>query len=455
MAEKKFEEASRKARDLFQKGTQCMERDNFEYAMDLFLSVLDMEPNLTRARSALRAAQVKQYQTKKVSHAMTSLSGMGKKMKAGGLLKKEPLQALRLSEELLCKDIYNTSFVNMNIEAAKAAGMPEVGVLTLELAKQADPQNADMLQKLGDLYTEVERHADARDCYEIIFRMKPKDQAALKQLKDAEALASMQKGKWEQEGSFRDKVKDSDAATKSAQNEQVAESEDNIEQSINSIKREIKKEPENVNNHRALARVLAKAKRFQESIDALDAAQVAAGAADPQIDLAISQTRIQEYEFNIKGLRADGKEAEADALETKKVAFAFNDLQDRVKRYPNDLQFRFDYGVMLFDKDEINDAVQQFQLAQRNPSSRIRALYYMALCFKSKNQYDIALEQLEKAAAELNVMDENKKDIVYEMGLLCELMENKEKAIELYKTIYSADIGFRDVAERIEQAYEK
>jgi len=126
-----------------------------------------------------------------------------------------------------------------------------------------------------------------------------------------------------------------------------------------------------------------------------------------------------------------------------------------VQRYPNDLQFRYDLGVLLFQRGQLNEAIREFQISQRNPQRRTRSLYYMALCFKHKNQHDIAMEQLEKASSELHVMDDTKKDILYEMGIISELMKQPAKAAGFFKEIYSVDIGFKDVASRIEKAYEK
>ena len=77
------------------------------------------------------------------------------------------------------------------------------------------------------------------------------------------------------------------------------------------------------------------------------------------------------------------------------------------------------------------------------------------MCFKQKKQYDIAMEQLQKAASELNIMDDTKKDILYEMGAVDEMMGHREKAAQYFKEIYSVDIGYRDVAEKIEKAYAK
>ena len=52
-------------------------------------------------------------------------------------------------------------------------------------------------------------------------------------------------------------------------------------------------------------------------------------------------------------------------------------------------------------------------------------------------------------------MDETKKDVVYEMGVLAEQMGRKDEAIAFFKEIYSVDIKFRDIAQRIESSYKK
>ena len=63
------------------------------------------------------------------------------------------------------------------------------------------------------------------------------------------------------------------------------------------------------------------------------------------------------------------------------------------------------------------------------------------------------MEQLEKAASEIYSMDDTKKDITYEMGTICEAMGQPQKAAEYFKAIYAVDIGYKDVADKIDQAY--
>ena len=59
---------------------------------------------------------------------------------------------------------------------------------------------------------------------------------------------------------------------------------------------------------------------------------------------------------------------------------------------------------------------------------------------------DLASQQLEEAAQEVSSMDAMKKEIVYNLGLVYELMGEGDKSIAAMKQIYQAESGYRDVA---------
>lgn len=192
---------------------------------------------------------------------------------------------------------------------------------------------------------------------------------------------------------------------------------------------------------------------FSEAITVLQDAQTVSGARDPQIDQTISTIRLQSFDEEILKLKAANMTVAAEAKQQDRDLFLFNDTQDRVARYPNDLQIKFEFGALLFQQDRINEAIQQFQSSQRNAQRRIESLYYIGMCFKAKQQYDMAIEQLQKAISELPVMDDTKKKIIYELGLLFDLVDRKAEAMEHFKQIYQLDIGYRDVAAKVEQGY--
>lgn len=458
MAEVALENAPRKAREYYEKGMASFERGNYDYAMDMYLLALDIAPGLFRARQFLRAAALKKAQGKKssvFSRAMGVLGGSGAIVKIQANIKKKPEQAMREAEDLLRKDLLNPTFINVASEAAVAAGMPEVAILNLELAREHIARDAKTIEWLAELYTDVNRMHDARLMYEELVRLKPNDPMAVKKLKDATALDTMQRGKWNEATSYRDIMKDSKQATLLEQQSKAVKTAQDIDALIEETRRKMEAEPANINYKRSLAELMTKAERYDEALAVLEQAQQASGGADPQIARLASQIKLDQIDKAIETFKAAGNEAGLEEKRRERADFLFKDAADRVHRYPNDLQFKYEYGVLLFERGMTNEAIQQFQRSQQNPQRRIRSLYYMALCFKAKQQLDIAAEQLERAASELQILDDTKKDIIYELGSVYEVMGENAKAEDLFKEIYAVDIGYRDVAAKIEKSYKK
>jgi len=458
MAEVLLEDAPRKARDYFEKGFAAMERGSLDYAMDMFMSALDLEPRLLHVRKYLRGAALKKAKDKNpnaLTHILSSIAGLGTLMSASGAMKKKPMEALKSAEKLMRADPLNLTFINLLGRAAVAAGLPEVAIQTLEIARDHYPMNVELLRWLGNLYIEIKNTYAARLCFEEIYRLRPNDPKALKALKDSAALDTMQKGGWSDAGSYIDVMKDTKESKLLEQAAKAVMSTDDLDDLIRDTKGKLQREPDNINYRRALADYLTRAERFDEALNVLREVQQTAGRADPQLDRNISVIRTRKFDHEIEKLHAAGDGAGVDAMKKEKEKFLLDDAVDRVKRYPNDLQFHYELGLLLFERGSLNEAIQEFQLSQRNPQRRTRSLYYMAMCFKQKKQYDIAMEQLQKATSELFVMDDSKKDICYEMAQISELMGQPDKAVGLYKEIYSVDISFKDVSDKIEKAYKK
>jgi len=460
MAEIQLEQAPRKAKEHYDKGFAAFERGNFDYAMDMFELALGVCPQLTRARKFLRMSQVRKLKAGGriggLSDAMSSLSGIGGVMSISGLIKKDPAKAVAKAEGLLRKNPLNPQFVKLAVDAALAADMPESAVITLEQFVENKPGDVEMMRLLAKILQDVQRYHEARLIYEEVATLKPTDPKSIKDVKDAAALDSMQRGRWEDQSTdFRGKLKDSKEALSLEREAKAVKSEKDADALIDELKLKIIREPANINYQRSLAKVYLDAHRFDEGIGVLEKANTAAGGADPQIDRALADAKLRKLDHEVAALRGAGREEEAVALENEKDRFLLEDAEDRARRYPNDLQFKYELGVLQFEHDLINEAIGQFQLSQRNPQRRIRSLYYLARCFGRKGQNDIAAEQLEKAKSELMLMDDTKKDIVYELGCVFEATGNIEKALEQFKEIYSVDIGYRDVAEKIEKYYKK
>jgi tetratricopeptide (TPR) repeat protein len=73
----------------------------------------------------------------------------------------------------------------------------------------------------------------------------------------------------------------------------------------------------------------------------------------------------------------------------------------------------------------------------------------------AKELFDLALEQLKQPAESLTVVDELKKEVLYLLAQCYERLDKQEDAIQQYKAIYSNDIGYRDVSQKINKFYGK
>lgn len=457
MAEVKVEELPRKMRELFDKAAAALERGNQEYAMEMLLALLDQEPRLLQARKLLRAAQLRQLREKGGSSAgrlLAGLTSLPAVMQITALIQKDPIKALSRIERLMMKDPLNRQYCTLLVKAAEAAKLYEIGIHTLEMLLENKPDDIELLTWAARLHDEEGDTKGAREIYERIAELRPNDPQAIKALKDAQARDTMRQGRWEevgQAGDFRKLIKDTEEAELLEKQAKAVKTADDAAQLIEDLKTKIQREPGNINYRRALADHYVRLDRFDEALEALREADAMSGGGDPQIDRAINTVTLKKYDAEIKALRDAGREAEAKAKEQEKDRFMLEDAARRVNRYPNDLQFKYEYGVLLFEHGQYTEAIAQFQQAQRNPQRRLRSLYYLALCFERKGQLDIAVEQLQKAASEMSLMDDTRKDVIYELGLLHEKMGQPEKALDYFKEIYAVDISYRDVAQRVER----
>ncbi|MBL7114453.1 MAG: tetratricopeptide repeat protein [Kiritimatiellae bacterium] len=460
MAEVVIDAVPQKVRDLFNKGFSALERGRLDYAIDMLSECLIDVPQFLQARRFLRAAEMQLYKAN-CGSSVSRIAALASTLPLYpvALLKmyKGGLPAVNAVDKLLRKAPLFKPYMLMFAHAAESADMPEAAVQMLEIGREHHVDDAQILEGLGEAYVKGERHKDAIACYERVCELRPNDPAALKLLKDAMALDSLSSD-WsqagEEGGSFQDLVRDSDEAKRLEKESKAVKSEADINLLIDDTLKRIEAEPENTNYYRSLSRLYAQIHSFDDAENTLKKA-IELAPGDPEIENALMNVRVQRFDAQIKELDAQGDAEAATAMRGERDQFVFDDLQDRVHRYPNDLMLRYKLGVIMYENKYITEAIQQFQLAQRNAKNRTRALYYLGMCFNVKGQFDLAAQQLQTAASELSVMDGTKKDILYAMGEIAEKTGDTVSALEYFKQIYQVDIQFRDVAQKVEKGYGK
>jgi len=466
MPVKTEKELSESLRALWLKAVSAIELRNFGYAISLLQEILKLEPEFLTGRQLLRRTEVTKSKSAKKSFFNISTAPIGV-MKAQREVKKNPRGAVEMLEEVLEGEPYNRQANLLLKEAAMAAGWSETAVFALQTLLEENPRDVKVLNELGRLYHELGDHENEVEIYNRLTAINPLDAQALRLSKDASARASMKRGGWTQAESYRDLIKDKDEAISLEQQSRIRLTGEALDQQIAETYSRHQAEPENLDFARRLGALSEQKDDFESAIRWYQYAVDIAKGADTGLLRKISDLKIKCLEREIATLEeflsAHGTRDEVytekceqlGAAKVNRAEILIADAQERVKRNPTDLQLRFELGENLFTARRFREAVPELQRARQNPHARLKAMNVLGCCYAELGMLDLAMKQLEEASQEISSMDEMKKEIVYNLGLVYERMGDLEKALSCMKQIYEVDYGYRDVAQRVESSYNR
>jgi len=448
------------------KAMSAYELKNYGYAIQLCQAILKELPGFLDGRKlARRAAAAKSSSSKKSLFGGLSGSSFST-MKAQGLLKKSPVQAMDAVEKILEADPHNAQANQILREAAMAADLPETATFALETIVDGNPKDTKTMHELAKHFLKTDQPDRAVEVYNKITEVTPTDLAAIKAGKDAAARASMKTGGWETAESYRDIIKDKDTAVALEQQNRVVRSAEMIDNLLAELHQKIDENPSHIDTAKRIAELYEQKDDTENAIQWYDYTSSLAGGTDGALVRKASLLRLRQIDDAIQAWEAyvEGN-PEADDIEQSKqqleelrgqrTEYELAEARTRVDRNPTDLVARFDLGKILLAAGMHQEAIPELQKAQQNPSVRLKAMNLLSQCYLAKGMGDLAAKTLEKAASELLSMDSTKKEVVYNLGLAYEQAGDMEKSLDCMKQIYEADYDYRDVAQRVEGAYQR
>ncbi len=464
MAVKTEKELSEDQRAHWLKAVAAIELRNFGYAISLLQGILKQEPQFLTGRQLLRRTEVTRLKAAKKKFFNVSTASVAV-MKAQREMKKDAKRAVELIEKILEDEPYNKQANLALKEAAVAAGWLETGVFALQTLLEENTRDTKLLHELARLYHELGESEREVEIYNRISAIDPADAAAMRLGKDASARDSMKSGGWAAAGSYRDLIKDKEAAVSLEQQSRMQLTEESLGRQIAEVYALHEAEPQNID----IARRLGALSEQKDDLDAAIAwyryASDLTHGSDPGLIRKISDLGVKVTEREIAALEESiannagdtmvltEKNSALAAAKKRRAEMLIEEARKRVERNPTDLQFRFELGEHLMNAGHFREGLPELQRARQNPNARLKAMNALGRCYRELGMFDLAAKQLEEAAREIATMDATKKEIVYNLGLVYERMGNREKSLACMKQIYEADYGYKDVAMRVESSY--
>jgi len=458
MPEKTIDQINRTARDQYQKALGAVERNNLDYAVEMLQQCLAQEPNFLQGRKHLRAVQMKRAESQgALKRAMTGAKIQPMLLKARTILSKNPAEAIAIAEQALSEDPKNAQSLLLLAEAAETAQIPELTAQTLEHYAKLNPKDTKTAHWLARTYTGMSRHDLARATYNRILQVNPADFDAQKGIKDATAQSAMRGGGWDEAKSYRDVIKDKDEAVALEQQSRVVRAEDMIENLIQENLAKLQADPKNPVIRRELGKLYGQKGDYDRALEYLEALFASEAGADPTLEKEISEVKEKRIsdalEHKKQQLQSQPNntalQAEVARLELEFDQIKLQDAFRLVEKYPNDLMYRYDLGVLYVKTGDVQNAIEQFQRSVGQPQRRVPSLNYLGQCFQQLGLHDLAIDQYTKAIEELPLMDGVKKEITYNLGCAYDALGDTEKAVAEFKKIAAVDFGYRDVRAKI------
>ena len=451
MLEKDYQSVGGEARQLWEKGYDTLEKKNYDYAMELLTMALEKEPAFFDCRMALRAAQVKKHEGMGKLAKMAAAAGSATHMAAAklALSKKSYFGAMNSAEKVLCADPYNSVGHRVIVDAAHALDYPQTMISSLQLLKKANPKDNEIAKELGEALEMLGDWDTAENLMLQLAQTNPEDQELQQAYKDTAAKATIYRGNYEGMMSGKNPL----AVNRNEEEDEGPKltAEEALEEKIYHMEERLQEEPENFKLAVDIARLYVEYHDFDRAFEYYDYVMDNCTVIDSSIDRSIADAH--EARFNHDIAQYPEGTPEREGLEMERDQFMIANAAERADKFPTMLEFRFEYGERLFRAGHLNEAVQAFQRSQNSPGHKHRSLCYLGQCFMQRGMHDMAVSQFEKALEGKNNFDDQTKEATYLLACVYEQQGRQEEAARKFKTIYEVDIGYRDVASRVESGY--
>ncbi len=459
MEQKDIHHVSFDVETIYNKALVAASKSNFPYAIELLKLIVTKEPGLITARNKLREIEKIYCKTGLLKKKFSSLK-INKIIKSGqlSLLRKKNESALTSAEEALSIDIRNIAALKLLADAGKAMGADFIVIEAYELAYSFYPKNVDVIKKLANLYRDANRGRDELKIRHALSQMYPDNLEYKSEERSAAALATMEKSKWEDKSiSFRDKLKNKGESAILEQKEKIIHNVDDIKDIVISLKNRLNSEPGSVEIIKKLGWLYYKGEEYAEALKYFRKIENEHNIFDISINKALESCEVSILNSKLTNLSSNNySETEVEKIKNHILIIKENYAAKRVNAYPNDLELHFDLAMANWNNNNIDCAIEHFQVSQKHLKWRLPSIIYLGRCFYSKQHYDLAIDQFKKAIS-LNdgVVDKYSLNAIYHLGITFEKLDDTENAFECFKQIYSVSSKYRDVADKVQKYYDK
>ena len=455
------------AADCWRRGNEALSKENWDYSIEMFSTAVKLDPEALLYRQTKRGAERKKYGDNSSGSKMGVLKLAGVKTKLKNSRRKKDWAAVdQIAEEGLSINPWDPVLNADMAEACQNQGYEDAAIFGYKMAIENDKANKGYFTELGQLLEEKGEFKQARECWEMAFKLDQMDGEARSKVTGLMATETRVRGGYE--GADRS----SNVKRQSAYDEGRATSEqrhqaqrggapDGPGQSVEAdLLRSIRKEPENKDQYLKLAEFYRRDGKLAESRGHYEKAYELSGKdshigeqlEDVELEILREKLTTAKELYNRDRENAEAKK-QVTLISKALIKREIDVFTKRVERYPADMRIKYELAQRFIRLKKWSPAISLLQQSVKDTRISSDALVALGKCFFADGKKELAKRQFEKALPKLSA--DEKPDIYKEAHyLLARLYEESkeiEKADDHYSEILAVDYDYRDARERLEK----
>jgi tetratricopeptide (TPR) repeat protein len=460
-------EQRRAATGQFERAKQVLKTGNHDYTLQLLLACCKIDPANLIYRKELRQTQRAKFDNNGVGQPLAVLRSLFHHIGLRrAMMRQRYLDALIQAELILMRNPWHLATHLIMARAFEELEWPDHALWTLEQIRPTQPKNPKVNRPLARLYEKRGNFNQAIALWEQVRKAVPDDQEAQRKAKDLAASATIAKGRYEEavtgEAPASGEVEETQEGHLPLNKTDVAMpklTETRSPRETAAAQERIKNDPKNPLGYLQLAGVHRRADQFDLARAALQQGLTATGnhfeINQELLDLEIEPFR-RDLAVAEEKLRSAASDAELQKIRARLVKeIGTRELEffrRRSDRNPADATARFEMGLRLLRVGQVDEAIKELQTIRNEPRFHGQALFYLGICFKSRNNWRLASRNLEEALQHLTEKDAKlRMEATYALAVGYAENGDLNRAIDLGCELANIDYSYKNISQLVEE----
>ncbi len=168
----------------------------------------------------------------------------------------------------------------------------------------------------------------------------------------------------------------------------------------------------------------------------------------------VAKADFQDFISDLKGeIEEPAATSASTSLGDESLQEIFSEFQQGIRQNlsAEDFETHYNLGIAYKEMGLAEEAISEFELAAKSPDFYIDAASMIALIRKDQARWPEAIQAVENALAKIPAGDEARKGLLWELAGIHEEMGEKQRAVDIYLSVYEMDESYRAIGEKLKE----